>query len=622
MEPIVDAVQDANSERAVKPATPVAPEAKPAQDAARIVRPVEEDKVGPVNATLTKRPSQSHLAGKTSSSKKLQAMQRRLSRFNVSEMSLSIPPVTPSNTAPPTPIPKTPIPATPVARPQTSPHTPGASGVYRKPSIISKLLNDLDSVSAHPSRSKGGTLQPPPRTDGSDSEAESVQSARPSLRTRRGRSRSRRTSNASSAGRTESKRLSEELRGFRNIALDGEDGWASSVLAAWDGDSMIRTRTASPGPERVSVQRVPEKVHIEEHEQEPVSAGFGLAHTPPTKPRSLHSLRRSPSPAPPPALSPGMRRRSRSFDFDHSVRAATLYSPPPPPPNPHKEAAKYRAWRTPPVAPRSVVRESVDSFGVHRRDSSSSGSRSPSGSEMDVGTPPLDSDGPSASQAKPVMAKPHTLTVIPRRHDSVPTDAPSTAHETQDDGIPNTPASLTAAYLTNSVQTGTPSRRRSAHFSFPTSAVSHSQSPSINTRPQSLVDDDVAYHFASNIPPVSVLGLCLNLDESTPSHTQTTKGQGQGHGHSLSASSFTENRMSTLSRMSSIASSVHSYSVHEATVQRAYTRVLRRVNEVVREGTETPMENTASSKGSHSDTDGAMGALEEAAWRVALRGRR
>jgi hypothetical protein len=72
--------------------------------------------------------------------------------------------------------------------------------------------------------------------------------------------------------------------------------------------------------------------------------------------------------------------------------------------------------------------------------------------------------------------------------------------------------------------------------------------------------------------------------------------------------------------MSSVASSIHSYNVHEATVHRAYTRVLRRVNEVSREGAETPPVEDVGIVDVH-NAENAMGALEDAAWRVHLRER-
>jgi hypothetical protein len=79
-------------------------------------------------------------------------------------------------------------------------------------------------------------------------------------------------------------------------------------------------------------------------------------------------------------------------------------------------------------------------------------------------------------------------------------------------------------------------------------------------------------------------------------------------------SDVSDQRLSTLSRMSSVASSIRSFHIQQATVHR-YSRVLWHVNEMSREGTSSPppedLPSAANSAGACDEDD------VEDAWRVA-----
>lgn len=634
------------------------------------------------------------------------------------------------------------------------------AGVKRKPSIISKLLDDLDSVSSRPSRpsvsrpsrsrarSSGeprvrkpaeapahtgqavvlvdNPVPPPPEGDNEDEPVtSSVRQRTQSQFSALSATSAMSSSRGSSLHRVESRRISVELRGFRELAINGEDGWASSVLAAWDDEPDVAvTRShvrSSKAPARVvskRIQRVPE-LDLAQPQPPALAPSYGVALTPPLESTTTPSTADTRAPIPfydspvasasapashrsPTLVAPSphpdspevevvMRRRSKSFDFDPALRA-TLYSPPPPPPRPPRgngpRALSGYEVTTVPLATvvaapivRSVDghhrRKSVDSFGVAHSPSSAGSSRCPSSSELDLGTPPL--EPPEKAHTKPQKERTPPIRSLgsavalralpqpPRHGDNMPNDErPPSSDDIVamygDDGDNGDSPSTMASHdlppfnaSTTSVQSIPlrPGHRNQhlQHLQFPVSATSlNLNSPPFPIHHATSEESDGEMGFSpssfggSSLPAVSALGLCLTISESHPrsrSHSQSRNSGSHSGSHSRShspgARSGKENRdehdprdrdlrSSMLSRMGSItsvASSAHSYSLHEVTVHRAYTRVLRRVAE----GAETPNgsdmdHGTASSTASASEcTAGAMGALEEAAWRVALRER-
>lgn len=532
------------------------------------------------------------------------------------------------------------------------------------------------------------------------------------------------------------KRLSDELRGFHDIMIPEEDGWAASILAAWDGDNALApVKAAAPvslarhltldGPRRAEAVPTPEP------DAKPSSSVPARAPTPDapsyhgklSKPRSVSSLCI-------PSVdvddvddeSSGFfpRRRSQSFD-QHIVDRSTLYSPPPPPPHPQRNNAT--AGDTPPTSFRSPhggrLRASRDSFGVAHSVSTRSSviatsfvsqrsteenrksdrnsddeednditdeshdtpgpSPSRTSSELDLGTPPVSEDMSGGKvSAQSVHSKDHSLIherlsvasqieqgrcARPFSMPPEPTDAPTSA----------TIESYDSRHL--SLTSEDFHRRPEAPLSIDTSSLPALHSPissamsSTMAHPYSPTEEDffdtylgvgwcAACHASSNgmgnIPAANSSALGLNLNANASEHT-CTLGLGRHASVRSQASSYSYagadrtsvlsvGGTSQLSRMSSIASSTHSYNLHEVTVHRAYTRVLRRVPERsethsseadasesgIHGGSadgetstsvdvwESARQSMQSSNGGMSRTS-AISALDEAAWRVAVR---
>lgn len=616
------------------------------------------------------------------------------------------------------------------------------AAIKRKPSIISKLLDDLDSVSSRPSRpgtrpsmrsrsrsSSRGTKQTatvvPPVTLKEQQPAAGVaeiQTQHLSMEALLSQLSLVTHPSAQSSAVSlvlPGRRISVDLRGFRELEINGEDGWASSVLAAWDEDSSLalsRTRTAATPARQVSqrAQRIP--APIDAAATQPLAPSYGVALTPtvanefakeqlqqqqqspqqqeelaaspaavtgPPGARkaipfydtpsnaasgsSIHLLQSSTSAAGSQRDSSDMteiipRRRSKSFDFDPAIRATILSPPPPPRPagaggsrvmSTYDETGSTVSLDMVSAAPiiRGDVhrRNSVDSFGVAHSGSSTS-SRSPSSSELDLGTPPLDPPettphtapekertppGPPPRQdslASTIVSQtlPHTRGNGVALYDGVPPDSPNSISVATSDDDYDEPASGELSPFPAAPMRQPPAHRHQhlSHLQFPVSASSlNLNSPPFPSHPGPSSEDgeDSASAFGSSFnahqPTVSALGLCLTLAEPSANRLSGSSALRllDEERHDRDRERERDVRGSMLSRMSSVASSTNSYSTHEVTVHRAYTRVLRRVAE----GTETPANETASSSAA---SDGgaagaAMGALEEAAWRVALRER-
>jgi hypothetical protein len=518
------------------------------------------------------------------------------------------------------------------------------------------------------------------------------------------------------------RRLSDDLRGFHDISIPGEDGWAASILAAWDKDNTLVQEVKGLGPPHMARRLTqegphrPEPVPTPEPGEMPSSSAPSRSPTPDasayvgrlSKPRSASSLA-IPSvdvdDVDDSSSSFYIRRRSKSFD-QHIVDRSTLYSPPPPPPHPQRNSSN--AGDTPPTAFRSPhggrLRASRDSFGVahsistrssfiatsiasqrsqesrFRRHSDESldervqtddshatpePSPSRSSSELNLGTPPTSdlSTGGNVSTTQS-ESKDHSLI-----HERLSVASAIEAARCRPMSMPIGPADLSPPAPIDHHET--------RHLSLPgdhhgllhdhPEAPSSVESPlSTMVHPYSPTDEDFYDQYLGvgwcaacsasqtqgigNMPAASASALGLSLNAQLE-HT-CTLGLGRHASVRSTASSYGADRASVLSvggtsqlsRMSSIASSTHSYNLHEVTVHRAYTRVLRRVPErsETQHSSEAPSElggsggsdadmsadmsasaisadNWHSARQSIQSGSSAISALEEAAWRVAVR---
>ncbi|GMK57766.1 hypothetical protein CspeluHIS016_0406000 [Cutaneotrichosporon spelunceum] len=566
--------------------------------------------------------------------------------------------------------------------------TPQERGVAvkRSASLLGKLLDEIDSKSSRPSNHAGDARAEPliPLDPDSEDEEELV------------------------------RRLSEDLRGFHGITIPGEDGWAASILAAWDKDNTLVQEVKGLGPSvlgRRLTQDGPHRPRSVEHPDTIASPSLPSRSPTPnasayvgglSKPRSASSLAI-------PSVdvddvddsSSGfyVRRRSHSFD-QHIVDRSTLYSPPPPPPHPQRHIPDTGG--TPPTSFRSPhggrLRASRDSFGVahtissrssfiaassasqgsresrHRRDSNDSldgrvqtddshttsdPSPSRSSSELNLGTPPTSglSTGRKASSAGQSDTKNRSL-IHERLSVASAIEAPRCRPVSMPLGSADPPLPISVDHH----ETRHLSLPLDHHGLVPQAPSSVESLNSTMAQPYSPTEEDFydqylgvgwcsACSFSQtpgigNMPAAStsVLGLSLN----TPLEHTCTLGLSRHASVRSQASSYGADRASVLSvggtsqlsRMSSIASSTHSYNLHEVTVHRAYTRVLRRVPErsETQQSSESPSEvgesgeseanmsisvisadNWYSARQSMQSGSSAIAALEEAAWRVAVR---
>lgn len=552
----------------------------------------------------------------------------------------------------------------------------------RSASLLGKLLDDIDSKSSRPSWRHHAEM---PRPLLSDLEEKITEVGEPSVPQSDGSDQLQ-------------KRLSDDLRGFHDITIPGEDGWAASILAAWDGDNALAQEVRNVDPLALARRLTQDGPHRAEAVSTPgpgtmpSSSVPSRSPTPDTspfigrlsKPRSASSLCI-------PSVdvdevndaSSGyfIRRRSKSFD-QPIVDRSTLYSPPPPPPHPQRNSST--AGDTPPTSFRSPhlgkLRASRDSFGVahsistrssfiatsiaskrshedqrrpdvdeeeehvHTDEAQCTPGPSPSrtSSELDLGTPPAsDMSGTQSMHSKDHSLIHERLSVASAieqarcRPYSPPPATAATESEVRHLSLPE-PYGGKLQETPLSVDTLYPSPLS------PLSTMVYSHSPT---------DDDFYDSYlgvgwcaacssaaagGNSVATASALGLSLTSTE----HTCTLE-LGRHASVRSTASSYGADRASILSvggtsqlpRMSSIASSTHSYNLHEVTVHRAYTRVLRRVPE----RSETYSSEAPSERGgSEADGDmsvsadawesarqsmqsGSSGALYEAAWRVALR---
>ncbi|BEI96287.1 hypothetical protein CcaverHIS631_0112360 [Cutaneotrichosporon cavernicola] len=545
--------------------------------------------------------------------------------------------------------------------------------VKRSDSLLGKLLDEIDSKSS----------RPPHATDSEDEEELE-------------------------------RRLSEDLRGFHDIRIPGEDGWAASMLAAWDKDNTLVHEVRGLGPSILARRLTQDGPHRPQSVGQPLSipssSSTGRSPTPDasayvgglSKPRSTSSLA-IPSvdvdDVDDSSSSYYVRRRSKSFD-QHIVDRSTLYSPPPPPPHPQRNAPN--AGDTPPTSFRSPhagrLRASCDSFGVahtistrssfiaasnvsqrsqesrYRRHSDESlegrvqtddshttpePSPSRSSSELNLGTPPT-SDMSAGGNASAAHSDTKDRSLIHERLSvasaieaaryrtvSMPigsVDPPSTVpvdHETRHLSLPGdhhglirepSPAPSSVESLNSTM----------AHPCSPTEEDFYDQYLGVGWCSACSVSQTQGI---GNMPAASASALGLSLNTQLE-HT-CTLGLGRHASVRSQASSYGADRASVLSaggtsqlsRMSSIASSTHSYNLHEVTVHRAYTRVLRRVPErsETQHSSEAPSEvgggeseadmsasansadNWYSARQSMQSGSSAISALEEAVWRVAAR---
>lgn len=536
----------------------------------------------------------------------------------------------------------------------------------RSSSIITKLLTEFDTASSRPSRSSGQHLQPHSRGDhgsGSDTEEKrkgehergpSIVSANSFLT----------VGSVSSAGR----RMSDEIRGFQNLNIDLTDGdeWAASILAAWDEEGG--TEEPPEGTETAEVAPAPlqdEGTDAPEVDYVPEEAEIRVVRPPITKQASMISLRA--------VMEEAEERKERPRP--KSVSLDRVYSPPPPP-RPLRVASPVNN-PAPPSEPRLVVPTtsssrlrcvSVDSFGVQRRHSQTP-TTSPSSSEIDLSTPPLDETATAVIALPKPMTQPLRLT-SPRASPTPPLrilrspksasmnrsssgqslnvgayrSRPSSQASKRDVHLSPSALSLNHARLSLQAKSSADSPslyspRSSRHYS-PIRSSYSSHRASLPRPPPSRPPPDVprsntettegtssttpgaqAFPSTGSFLPFSeeevhspaevsandhrpeTFSLPTSADSLTLEYTQHQRGQEHVRGQesiqsieSLFASSGAlglvlnldgvNNRLSegaALSRVSSCSSANYSYQQHEATVQRAYTRVLRRARESVHE---------------------------------------
>lgn len=532
--------------------------------------------------------------------------------------------------------------------------------VKRSASLLGKLLDDIDSKSSRPSRRlpPGETVRPPDY----EKEIEVIDASKPQL----------------PDDLQLQKRLSDELRGFHDILIPGEDGWAASILAAWDGDnalareakvvtgglSLARQLSPEGGASRAENLPKPEPGTMSS------SAAPSRSLTPDASPFTRLAKPHSASSLCIPSVdvddvddessSYFVRRRSKSFD--HIVDRSTLYSPPPPPPHPQRNSST--AGDTPPTAFRSPhgerLRASRDSFGVahtistrssfitvsiasrrsqercdddnderdqqeqarlshtssHSGDSGTPGpSPSRTSSELDLGTPPA-SDLSSAVHAKEkdnslIHERLSIASAIEQarcRPFSLPPSDPEVER------VSERHLSLPDSYMRETLE-ATSSVDMSLPSLSPLSTMVHPHSPT----DLEFYDTYLGVGWCAacnatsggigNLPQASASALGLSLNAQVE-HTCAILGRQESV---RSTSSYLTDRASVmsvggtsqLSRMSSIASSTHSYNLHEVTVHRAYTRVLRRVPE----RSETYSSGAQSELGGSNEDDGDMSAV-------------
>lgn len=539
----------------------------------------------------------------------------------------------------------------------------------RSSSIITKLLTEFDPASSRPSRSSGQHLQPLSRADnGSGSDTEEKRKGEHE----RGPSNVSAISfltvgSVSSAGR----RMSDEIRGFQNLNIDLTDGdeWAASILAAWDEEGGmeeppegIQTAEVAPAPLQDEGTDAPEADYV------PEEAEIRVVRPPITKQASMISLRA--------VMEEAAERKERPRP--KSVSLDRVYSPPPPP-RPLRVASPVNN-ATPPSEPRLVVPTmsssrlrcvSVDSFGVQRRHSQTP-TTSPSSSEIDLSTPPLDETATAViSLPKPMtqplrINSPRASPTPPLRILRSPKSAsmnrsssgqslnvsayrsrPSSQASKRDVHLSPSALSLNHARLSLQAKSvgsiDSPSLyspRSSRHYS-PIRSSYSSHRASLPRPPPSRPPPDVprsntettegtssttpgaqAFPSTGSFLPFSeeeahsmhspaevsasehrreAFSLPTSADSLPLEYTQDQREQNHVRGQesiqsmeSLFASSGAlglvlnldgvNNRLSegaALSRVSSCSSANYSYQLHEATVQRAYTRVLRRAGESV-----------------------------------------
>lgn len=361
-----------------------------------------------------------------------------------------------------------------------------------------------------------------------------------------------------------------------------------------------------------------------------------------------------------------LRRRSRSFDWTVINRASTFTPLPPPPPRHVIRSPTPQSSVNGHVSPPRKItglhlgsnkRKSVDSFGVlpsasayseQSRRSLDDSPGTPS-SELAPGSASTDNGAEEGDESElqdssevsssnamhvHVEAGSHTrnapsLGLVAREIEAFRPGHPfvsrsrSNTYETQESGHSTLSSEYFKRYPLQAqrIQPQAAAGRSGQSFpasgsssdhnsSFPVSAVSVPVSP---TADSSNNGHGTSHPFftawnptgfgSSSLPKMSALGLLLTLEEpSTPV-------QATDPAVATEAANMT-NEESRISVLSSATSSA--YSLHEATVQRAWPGALRRVNESLEHC------RNESESGSSNDAINALGALEEAAWRMSI----
>lgn len=547
----------------------------------------------------------------------------------------------------------------------------------RSSSIISKLLTEIDAGSSRPSRHGGHHLR-------IHSRSENTHVAEPGTGEKRNGGEPCCASDGNEGTfldvdsiASAVRRMSDEIRGFQNLSIDLTDGdeWAASILAAWDEEGCLEelleeaeeageTEQAAP----VEVAPVPPTTagtDAPEVDYVPEEAEIRVVKPLIRKQASMISLRA--------LMEDADERKERPRP--KSISLDRVYSPPPPP-RPLRIASPETA---PPSEPTLVVPTtsssrlrcvSMDSFGVQRRNSQTS-TASPSSSEVDLSTPPLDETAADVIDLPKPMTQPLRIASPSPRSSPTPPlrilrspkssmyrsssgqssnvslyrSRPSSQASKRD--VHLSPSALCLSHARLSLQskasgpaevpprngTRSPSRysptRASylAHRSSPPRPPPNRPPPDVprsNTETtegtSTITPHAQAFPSSGSFLPFSegevhspaevssndhrpeAFSVPTSADSQSLGYTQHKRGQEHIRGQesiqsieSLFAASGAlglvlnlegvNNRLSdggaALSRVSSCSSANYSYQLHEATVQRAYTRVLRRARESV-----------------------------------------
>lgn len=454
----------------------------------------------------------------------------------------------------------------PSVRAAITPDTGG--GLQRKQSLIGRLLDDLDARST--------------RSGKRASVAPSLETIPPAIEYAPTPSFREHAPSAESSPLPD-RRLSHDLQEFRELSITTDDSWAEDLFTKWnDGNPFTRShdglRVSS-----VSPKRIPQPVPT------PETSLTAIAASPLPSPGAISAIPASPLPSPraisaisehsiPPILirqrsvdsiprdvpdsirkdsdsifSFRMRRHSTSSSDDYDLRAS-MYAPPPPP-----RPIRQVATPEPPMIRAPRLRTSFESFGVKREQDSGSSSpfHSPSEESHSIHEQGIHSTSQSGSSFALVTPSESENTL---RASLLSELSPQADEVKRFSSLPLPP-----------LPSPRPSDRLSRQPSFSSVHEEHDED----------AEDMTFYYSTAPCPGCNNgLGLSLSVGEHTCNRA-TSALSSRSQTLSVCSEVSRESHNSTgasLSRMSSVASTV-SYHLHEATVQRAYARVLRRVAE-------------------------------------------